>query len=64
MTDVIAGGDYGTFWRLVSDGGGRSLDGVYSGSGTFSVYCGANNTGVSINLTSAATPMGKFIDGC
>jgi hypothetical protein len=64
MTDVIAGGDYGTFWRLVSDGGGRSLDGVYSGSGTFSVYCGANNTGASINLTSAATPMGKFLDGC
>jgi hypothetical protein len=64
MTDVIAGGDYGTFWRLVSDGGSRSLDGVFSGSGTFSVYCGPNNTGASINLTSAATPMGKFLDGC
>jgi hypothetical protein len=64
MTDVVAGGDYGTFWRLVSDGSGRPLDGVFSGSGTFSVYCGANNTGVSINLTSAATPMGKFLDGC
>jgi hypothetical protein len=64
MTDVIAGGDYGTFWRLVSDGGSRSLDGVFSGSGTFSVYCGPNNTGASIKLTSAATPMGKFLDGC
>jgi hypothetical protein len=64
MTDVIAGGDFGTFWRLVSDGGGRPLDGVFNGSGTFSVYCGANNTGASINLTSAATPMGKFLDGC
>jgi len=64
MTDVIAGGDYGTFWRLVSDGGGRSLDGVHNGSGTFSVYCGPNNTGASINLTSVATPMGKFLDGC
>jgi hypothetical protein len=64
VTDVLAGGDYGTFWRLVADGGGRPLDGVFSGSGTLSVYCGANNTGVSINLTSAATPMGKFLDGC
>jgi hypothetical protein len=64
ITDVIAGGDYGTFWRLVADGGGRSLDGVFSGSGTFSVYCGPNNTGASIKLTSAATPMGKFLDGC
>jgi hypothetical protein len=64
MTDVIAGGDYGTFWRMVADGGGRSLDGVFSGSGTFPVYCGANNTGASINLTSAATPMAKFLDGC
>jgi hypothetical protein len=64
MTDVIAGGDYGTFWRLLADGGGRSLNGVYSGSGTFSVYCGANNTGAAINLTSAATSMGKFLDGC
>jgi hypothetical protein len=64
MTDAIAGGDYGEFWSLVADGGGRSLNGVYSGSGTFSVYCGANNTGAAINLTSAATPMGKFLDGC
>jgi hypothetical protein len=64
MTDVIAGGDYGTFWRLVAEGGGRPLDGVYSGSGTFSVYCGANNTGASINLTSAPTSMGKFLGGC
>jgi hypothetical protein len=64
ITDVIAGGDYGTFWRLVADGGGRPLDGVFSGSGTFSVYCGPNNTGASIKLTSAATPMGKFLDGC
>jgi hypothetical protein len=64
ITDVIAGGDYGTFWRLVADGGGRSLDRVYNGSGTFSVYCGPNDTGASINLTSAATSMGKFLDGC
>jgi hypothetical protein len=74
ITDAIAGGDSGTFWRLVADGapsssavssgGARSLDGVYSGSGTFSVYCGANNTGAAINLTSAATPMVKFLDGC
>jgi len=64
ITDVIAGGDYGTFWRLVADGGGRSLGGVYNGPGTFSVYCGTNNTGASISLTSAATSMGKFLDGC
>ena len=63
MTNVIAGGNDGTFWRLVADGG-RPLDGVLNGSGTFSVYCGANNTGASINITSAATAMGKFLDGC
>ncbi len=63
VTDVLAGGDYNTFWRLIADGD-RPLDGVFSGSGTFSVYCGANNTGASINLTSAATPMAKFLDGC
>lgn len=63
VTDAIAGGDYNTFWRLIADSD-RPLNGVYSGSGTFSVYCGANNTGAAINLTSAATPMRKFLDGC
>ncbi len=66
MTDAIAGGNYSTFWRLVASHGGgvNSVDGAFSGSGTFSVYCGANNTGASINLTQAATAIDGFLNGC
>jgi hypothetical protein len=60
MTNALAGGDYDTFWHLLADGGGRSLDAKFSGSASFSVSCGS----ASIDLTSATTPLSNFLEGC
>ncbi len=63
LTDAIAAADYGTFWKLIGNGGVNGLADLGNNQ-PVTVYCGVNETGESIVITGAPTPMQNFLLGC
>ena len=64
LTNASAAGDYTTFWHLIA-GGATNVVGVNgSASSSASLFCGANDTGASINLTTTSQSIQSFLVGC